>query len=91
MGQFKPCQPSKVLFTAFVPRKSLENDGNKGDLLPSGGRQSHACDGGWGWAGSTALQALSAWPALFQGSVFEVVVFCALCCLTLKLPLLKDG
>lgn len=32
MGQVKPCQPSKVLFTAFVPRKSLENDGNKGDL-----------------------------------------------------------
>ena len=29
MGQFQPCQPSKVLFTAFVPRQSLENDGGK--------------------------------------------------------------
>lgn len=52
MGQFQPCQPSKVLFTAFVPRKSLENDGGKkGHLQPAGGKQSHACDGGQGWAG----------------------------------------
>lgn len=37
-GQSQPCQPSKVLFAAFVPRQSLENDGGeKGDLLPSGG------------------------------------------------------
>lgn len=58
MGQFQPCQPSKVLFTAFVTRKSLENDGGKkGDLPPSGGKQSHACDGGQGWAGSAAHQA----------------------------------
>lgn len=33
-------QPSKVLFTVFVPRQSLENDGGKkGDRLPSGGKQ----------------------------------------------------
>lgn len=39
-GLSQPCQPSKVLFAAFVPRQSLENDGGrKGDLLPSGGKQ----------------------------------------------------
>lgn len=59
MGQFQLCQPSKVLFTAFVSRKSLESDGGKkGDLPASGGKQSHACDDGQGWAGSAACQAL---------------------------------
>lgn len=39
-GQSQPCQPSEVLFTAFVPRQSLENDGGKkGDRLPSAGKQ----------------------------------------------------
>lgn len=39
-GPSQPCQPSKVLFAAFVPRQSLENDGGrKGDLLPSGDKQ----------------------------------------------------
>lgn len=39
-SQSQPCQPSKVLFTAFVPRQSSENDGGKkGDLLPCGGEQ----------------------------------------------------
>lgn len=86
MGQF---QPSKVLFAAFVPRKSLDNDEGRRGI-------SHLLMGNnhvpvmVARAGQAALptRLRSMWAALFQRSVIEVVVFCALCCLTLKLPLL---
>lgn len=65
-GPSQPCQPSKVLFTAFVPRQSLENDGGKEGGSPAFWWQTVKWWPGLGW------QHCPFHAGIFQGSGMEL-------------------
>lgn len=70
-GQSQPCQPSKVLFTAFVPRQSLEM---------MGGRRGIACllVASSDMPVTVARQPCPLHAGIFQGSGMEPSVPCPL-------------